>query len=130
MIGSRGQINIPEGIQCDVLEQKSESEIAQRLRAGNVLIVPSKIDNSPNVIGEALMAGSMVFGAEVGGISEVMKDMGFPTFPVGDHICLAKLLNAFEPNYDKNEVSQRAKFLFSYEVIGNKIKDLYTAKVS
>lgn len=130
LIGSRGQINIPEGIQCDVLEQKSESEIAQRLRAGNVLIVPSKIDNSPNVIGEALMAGSMVFGAEVGGISEVMKEMGFPTFPVGDHICLAKLLNAFEPNYNKNEVSQRAKFFFSYEVIGKKIKDLYIAKFS
>jgi len=125
LIGNSQHLKIPQGIDCEVLEHQSESEIALRLRAGDVLIAPSRIDNSPNVIGEALMAGSMVFGAAVGGISEVMEEMKFRTFPSGDHASLTEILNDFEPNYDKDEIIRRAKTLYSYEVIGSKIKNLY-----
>jgi len=71
------------------------------------------------------MAGSMVFGAAVGGISEVMEEMKFRTFPSGDHASLTEILNDFEPNYDKDEIIRRAKTLYSYEAIGSKIKNLY-----
>lgn len=130
LIGNSQQLKIPQGIDCEVLEHQSESEIALRLRAGDVLIAPSRIDNSPNVIGEALMAGSMVFGAAVGGISEVMEEMKFRTFPSGDYASLAEILNDFEPNYDKNEIIRRAKTLYSYEVISSKIKNLYLNQLS
>ena len=128
LIGNSQQLKIPQGVDCEVLEHQSESETALRLRAGDVLIVPSKIDNSPNVIGEALMAGSMVFGAAVGGISEIMEEMNFRTFPSGDCTTLAEILNDFEPTYDKNEIIRKAKALFSYDVIGDKFKNLYLSQ--
>ena len=129
LIGNKGNLEIPPNITCDVLEHQTEIEIAQRLRAGDALIVPSLIDNSPNVIGEALMAGSMVFGADVGGISELMEKMKFQTFPPGDYSRLCQILNEFNRGYDKNEITRIAKTLYSYEVVGNRVKQLYLEQI-
>jgi len=129
LIGKKGNLKIPPNIICEVLEHQTEIEIAQRLRAGDALIVPSFKDNSPNVIGEALMAGSMVFGSDVGGISEVMRIMNFQTFPAGDYSSLSKILNEFDRHYDKNEVTRIAKTLYSYKEVGNKVKQLYLEQI-
>jgi glycosyltransferase involved in cell wall biosynthesis len=61
-----------------------EEELAEVYAAADLLITPSRADNFPNVIGEALSCGLPVIGSRVGGIPEMIEEgkTGY-LFPVG-----------------------------------------------
>jgi glycosyltransferase involved in cell wall biosynthesis len=91
----------------------------------DVLVVPSIEDNSPNVIGEALMSGVKVIGSEVGGIAEIMKESNMSSFNPENPRDLVNILESFDFNYSRIAIAQNAKKIFSYEVIATKMLSFY-----
>lgn len=50
-----------------------EREMCKRLLKAHVMVMPSNIENSPNSIGEAMLVGTPVIAAFVGGIPSIMQ---------------------------------------------------------
>ena len=73
---------------------EEEKEKATIFAAADVLVVPSEVENYPNVICEALACGVPVVGSHVGGIPELVLDgrTGF-TFQERSAVCLADTLH-------------------------------------
>jgi glycosyltransferase involved in cell wall biosynthesis len=91
----------------------------------NVLVVPSLQENSPNVIGEALMSGTPTIGSSVGGIPELLNGFGLPTFEAGNHREIADaIISVSKLAIDKALISN-AVLQFGYSAIGQRIKNLY-----
>lgn len=118
-----------QGLQFLQRETSSDKQMAELLSAADVLVVPSISDNSPNVIGEALMSGLKVIGAKTGGITELMNEMNFSTFEINDYIELAGLLLDLDINYDRESIKKIAKLSVGYSVVANQMHELYSLKI-
>ena len=91
----------------------------------DLLIVPSHQENSPNVIGEALMSGTPVVGSDTGGIAELLREFNFPVFKCGD---IEEIRESMEIGLKqkKGEVIQiKAKMMFAYQKVGLEMKEFY-----
>jgi glycosyltransferase involved in cell wall biosynthesis len=92
----------------------------------DLLVVPSRQDNSPNVIGEALMSGVRVLGSNVGGIPELMMENGCSTVDATSPRNFAnQILREMENTYSRLELATKASEKFSYKKIGTEVKKLY-----
>ena len=114
------------GLKYETLETNSDLQLAELLAAADILIVPSLSDNSPNVIGEALMSGLMVAGSKIGGITEVLREMNFPLFQVNDSHDLAEIIIKFDVDYNREIIKAKAKSVFSYSIIASKMEEIYS----
>lgn len=52
----------------------SAEEVKQRLLSVHVMVMPSLLENSPNSIGEAMLLGTPIVAARVGGIPSLVRD--------------------------------------------------------
>lgn len=126
LIGSRlGDFKIPNGINVELISPTSDSHLSSELAELDVLVVPSLEDNSPNVIGEALMCGTKVIGSDVGGIGELMRQTQMDSFHPANPNELAELLMSFDTDYLRSEVASSAHCAFSYQVVAPQIMDVY-----
>ena len=92
----------------------------------DILVVPSRQDNSPNVIGEALMNGVPVIGSNVGGIPELLHPFEMETLDTTDPQLLASsILNASGKQFDRNRIREQAKSIFGVEAVGNQVRASY-----
>ena len=57
-----------------LLPALSEGEVREELEKAEVLCIPSACENSPNSIGEAMLAGCPVVATNVGGVSSIIED--------------------------------------------------------
>jgi glycosyltransferase involved in cell wall biosynthesis len=77
------------------------NDVAEYLRDSKVLFFPSRFEGLPNVILEALGAGTMCFSTNVGGVSEILGDMGCDYVNFNNHQrvkdTLLELVNSY-PN--------------------------------
>lgn len=70
-VGDRGTAEIPVGWR--IFDSPSnEDEMISLYSAADLLVVPSRVENYPNVICEALACGVPVLGSDVGGIPELV----------------------------------------------------------
>ncbi|NBD37246.1 MAG: glycosyltransferase [Verrucomicrobia bacterium] len=53
---------------------REEADLAKVYAAADVVVVPSRADNYPNVIAEALASGTPVAGSRIGGIPEMVRE--------------------------------------------------------
>jgi glycosyltransferase involved in cell wall biosynthesis len=120
-----GNFKIPEGVTFEIHSPRSDTELASELREMDVLVVPSIQDNSPNVIGEALMCGTKVIGSDIGGIGELMRQLQMDTFQPDNISELKNLLADFDPVYSKSNVVNLAREVFSYGVVAPKMVEIY-----
>jgi glycosyltransferase involved in cell wall biosynthesis len=108
---------------------RTERELVDFYSGLSCLVVPSFQDNSPNVIGEALMCGTKVIGANSGGIPELLDhdiDLIFdPDKPENIASVLAKNLIP----YNKTELREVAVKTFGYSSIGESYQKLYESIV-
>lgn len=109
-----------------VLKSSSEQELVEILSQTNVLVVPSKQDNLPNVIGEAFSAGIKVIGSSAGGIAEVISKKSGEVFQEGNHYELAATLLRMDFDYPRSDVRSHFKEYFSFKTVGNQIHNFYT----
>jgi glycosyltransferase involved in cell wall biosynthesis len=111
---------------------KSDEEMVTAIQEMDVLVVPSLEDNSPSVIGEAVAAGIPVIGSKVGGITELLEEMGLPLFQGGDVVGLGKILLSFlegKTEFLDKDIQNSAVGIFSSERYAKKQIELYEKKL-
>lgn len=121
--------NLQENI--DFLGFKNSEEIASELSKSCLLILPSYIENCPNVICEAMAAGKPVVATNVGGIPYMVKDgeTGF-LVDAGNTESLAGRIAILLNNKElRRKMGQRAreeaKERFAPEIIAKKTYQAY-----
>jgi glycosyltransferase involved in cell wall biosynthesis len=123
-----GQGTVPASIaDVDVIHivPKTSLEISNLMRSMDVLVVPSHQDNSPNVVGESLMAGTPVIGSRIGGIPEIIEKLGLPTFEVGNLKGIASILNGKDFTISRTDLVSKSEEIFGYSVVASKLKEIY-----
>lgn len=125
LIGS----NSPELNDIDVsartLRVNNSEEISNLLHQSHLLVVPSREDNLPNVIGEAFATGLKVIGSDVGGIPEVISAETGETFQCGNHVELSSKLLEFDYDYSRQKIKSYFDSHFSYTVVGEQLHNFY-----
>jgi glycosyltransferase involved in cell wall biosynthesis len=95
----------------------------------DLLVVPSLVDNSPNVIFEALACGTPFVGSDRAGIPEISEMFGMESFKYGDPDSMYKaILNQRERNLDPRTIREAALALVHPEVVAQKFAELYRLK--
>ena len=126
----KGEINTKfKNIKIVNLRSLNQNQIAETITTLHILAVPSLEDNSPNVIGEALMNGTRVIGAITGGIPELLENdqnLLFDPLNIED---IAKTISRNLNNYDKTIVRSRAEEKFSYSAVASKYTELYKSMI-
>ena len=117
---------VPNGINHELISPTTDSALTSELVNLDILVVPSLEDNSPNVIGEALMCGTKVIGSDIGGIGELMRQMHMDSFQPTNPNKLTELLKDFDTNYSRAAVANSAHRAFSYQVIAPQIMEAYS----
>lgn len=107
----------------------SDEDVIKHLIDLDVLVVPSTEDNSPSVIGEALALGIRVIGSNVGGIPEILKRFGMPTFESRDSFLLAEHLSNLPASFNSHAIRAQAKRELSEEKIAEQYFDLYNSLI-
>ena len=59
----------------DVLGELSNEELIKKLRASDIYVSLSRVDNLPNIVLEALSCGCYVIGFRIGGIPNIITDI-------------------------------------------------------
>ena len=110
------------------LGYRSKEEVAAIMRTADLFVLPSRFENSPCVIGEALSAGVPVVATAVGGIPELVDaDNGVLARPL-DALSLADALEkALEQlsSYDRRAIAGAAHRRFGLAAVGNVLADVY-----
>jgi glycosyltransferase involved in cell wall biosynthesis len=125
LIGSGEVSNFSPDVRIIRAEPADERELADLLAITNIVVVPSEEDNSPNVIGEALMAGATVIGTNVGGIPELLNFNPNYIFEKNDLTRAVELIKEHMNNTNRKRVIQEAEKKFGYKNIANELKSLY-----
>lgn len=95
----------------------------------DLLIVPSLVDNSPNVIFEALACGTPFVGSDRAGIPEISNLFGMESFKYGDPDSMYKaILKQRAKNFDPRTIREAALALVHPEVVAHKVAELYRLK--
>ncbi len=95
----------------------------------DLLIVPSLIDNSPNVIFEALACGTPFIGSNKGGIPEISKAFGMETFVYGDSDSMYQaIIKQKGSKAEPSTIRQAALEMVHPEAVAQKILALYAMK--
>lgn len=111
---------------------KSSGEIASLLAEAALMIYPTRVDNSPNAVKEAVVAGVPVVASRVGGIVDYVLpgENGF-LFAAGDaDECVNAMRNAgchplFSQGRVEDAVLARVRGYLSKEVMGEGFLELY-----
>jgi glycosyltransferase involved in cell wall biosynthesis len=124
----RGDVGkLPIGLEVLKHGALAESEVSKVLSETDVLIVPSLIDNSPNVVSEGLMAGCFVVGSTAGGILERLREFGMPTLSPRDPDGFAAAIKGAAQNHKREDVSEKAQKLFGFETVARLVSDIYNS---
>jgi glycosyltransferase involved in cell wall biosynthesis len=107
---------------------KTVEEIAIFMGHSDCFVLFSDFENSPCVIGEAMMAGLPVIATDINGIPEhVNQKNGILISPRDNEALLQALLLMIEKRLQLNnrQIKKYAEETFSYETIGKKFFSLY-----
>jgi len=116
-------------VKVSKLEGLTQEQIAKTVSSLHLLVVPSLEDNSPNVIGEALMNGTRVIGASTGGIPELLENDESLLFDPRDIDGLASAIMRNLCDYRKADIAARAEERFSFMAVASKYVELYKSMV-
>ena len=103
----------------------SEIEIREHLAAMDLLLVPSKADNVPNVIVEALLEGTPVLATRVGGIPDLLDHLGGDVFLTGDPILDSKIILEYTNFDQRDSIKKKSNLRFDQERVINAYMELY-----
>lgn len=100
-------------------------EIREHLAAMDLLLVPSKADNVPNVIVEALLEGTPVLATRVGGIPDLLDHLDENVFLTGDSISDSKRILQYRDFDQRDYIQKRSNLRFDQERVINAYMELY-----
>ena len=108
----------------------SYERVGIELRKSSSLVMFSFYENMPCVILEALCSGIPVIATRVGGIPEVINANNGILIKTGNESELLEAMKKMIQNhsgYDREKISRQSKEQFSYQVVGQKIIDIYNS---
>jgi glycosyltransferase involved in cell wall biosynthesis len=108
----------------------SYEQVGIELRKSSSLVMFSFYENMPCVILEALCTGIPVIATSVGGIPEVIHTNNGLLINTGSESELLEAMKKMIQNhsgYDREKISHQSKEQFSYQVVGQKIIDVYNS---
>lgn len=113
-----------------VISPKSDTDYLEILDELTVVCVPSLIDNSPNVIIEALARRIMVLASNAGGTGEIPDHMGISTFEYGNLEDFSdKLAAALAGNQTSEEQNLLLSNFVSETAHASKLKEIYDSMI-
>jgi glycosyltransferase involved in cell wall biosynthesis len=105
-----------------------KSAIAEAMRVADVFALPSRFDNLPCVVVEALASGLPVVSTTVGGIPELVDERSGRLVSPDDPVALAAALEDVLGNlerFDRAAISAAAHDRYSLEVVGRQLSRIY-----
>ena len=106
----------------------SYPEVALQMQQASALVLFSRYENFPCVMIEALCCGLPVIAADTGGINEAVNETNGILVESENEEQLTAALDRMMNEYgkfDRKEIADTARQLFSYETIGKQFYDLY-----
>lgn len=107
---------------------RPKEDVASIVRDADLLVLPSRYDNSPCVIGEALSAGVPVVGTSVGGVPELVSERdGLLARPADPGSIAGQIERALDQldDFDRLAISRAAHARFGLTAIGRTLADVY-----
>lgn len=128
-IGNGPKPDIPLALR-EFLPTLSEFQMIEIYDTTNLLIVPSRSDNSPNVIFEATLRGKPFLASNRTGLPELSELFGMPSFDFGNPTSLFNaILKIKSMKFDANLLRKISLDLVDPRNTANKMKNLYQAKL-
>jgi glycosyltransferase involved in cell wall biosynthesis len=131
MVGGRGDnlsrvgiVPVDENCKIDFRAEVSYKNVAELMQQSDCLVLFSTMENSPCVVGEALCVGLQVIATAVGGVNELIDEECGQLIPAGDEGALCEAMECAILNrshYNKNEIANKARLVYSSDVIANGI---------
>ena len=118
-----------------LLPSLTAEQVAEELRAAEVFCLPSMCENSPNSVGEAMMAGTPVVATDVGGVSSIVENGEEGVLvPSGDPAILANAISDLFASPQKarsyaNNAYVKAKARYAHRHVVDQLLDAYGAIV-
>ena len=129
-VGAGAEIDIGD-LKQHQFERIDSTKIIDVYSDSDLLIVPSLVDNSPNVIFEALVCGTPFVGSNQGGIPEIAEVFGMKTFIYGDSESMYQaIINQKGAELDSNKIRDAALAIVHPHVVAKKVSDLYKSKLT
>ncbi|HEX5173851.1 MAG TPA: glycosyltransferase [Gaiellaceae bacterium] len=107
---------------------RPKSAIAEAMREADLFVLPSRFDNLPCVVVEALGSGLPVVSTTVGGIPELVDETSGRLVPPNDAAALADALDdvlATLEIFDRAAISAAARDRYSLGVVGEQLGRIY-----
>ena len=123
---NQGRGEIPDWMSASYLSPKNNHELISFYKTLDLLVVPSQQDNSPNVIVEALAAGTKIIGTNSGGIPELLR---LCNQPVVESHSREELVRALQPSAIAQIETPNRKIVednFGYKAYAEKMVHLYS----
>jgi glycosyltransferase involved in cell wall biosynthesis len=109
---------------------RPKAVVAQMMRASDLFVLPSRFENLPCAIVEALASGLPVVSTTVGGIPELVDGRSGRLVPPDDPIALADALGSTLENldaFDCRAIAAAAAYRYGLEVVGRQLTRIYDA---
>ena len=129
-VGNGPEIDIKE-LKFRQIDKLFTSQMTDIYFETDLLIVPSLVDNSPNVIFEALACGTPFVGSDQAGIPEISEIFGMESFVYGDpHSMFRAIIKQKESELDPVWIRQTALELVHPDKVAARVLELYESKLT
>jgi glycosyltransferase involved in cell wall biosynthesis len=115
------------------LGARPKEEIAEIMRSSDLFVLPSRFENLPCVLIEAMTCGLPVVSTQVGGIPEMVSGRDGVLVPPDDPSALAEALDRVLSNlasFDGDDIAVRARARYSLEAVGAQLHAVYISVLS
>jgi glycosyltransferase involved in cell wall biosynthesis len=112
---------------------RTKREVAEMMRAADVFVLPSRYDNMPCAVVEAMASGLPVVSTAVGGIPEMVSEGAGILVPPSDPAALAGALAAVLSDlssYDRAMLAADARARYGLEAVGAQLQRIYSSLLS
>ncbi len=123
---SAGSLGLGEQLRFHGSQPKTA--IAETMRAADLFVLPSRFDNLPCAVVEALASGLPVVSTTVGGIPELVDEQNGRLVAPDDPVALADTIDDILGNldtYDRGAIAAAARDQYSLEVVGDRLGRIY-----
>ena len=110
------------------LGTQSPAEVARRMRESDVFVLPSRFENLPVVLLEAMASGLPVVATWVGGIPEIVDDKAGMLVPPGDVERLTSAIGSVASrlgSFDTAALAERARRRYGLAAVGHVWEEIY-----